>query len=105
MGLYSTNNAIASLFSIPENISGEEGFLETLSHKINALIIKDFNGLISILYRLDIDETKLRTTLSENTNEDAGMLIARMIMEREQKKSETRKMFRNQHNSGEEERW
>lgn len=99
------SNSIASLFSLPENILVDEGFPSMLADKINMLILSNFERLIRILYRLDIDEKKLKDTLAQHSNEDAGKLIAAMIMEREQRKAETRQNSRKQNDSCEEERW
>jgi hypothetical protein len=54
----------------------DNDLLQVLSEKINELILHDFNKLISILYRADINEKKLNAILAENKNEDAGKLIA-----------------------------
>ena len=61
----------------------ETDLLQLLADKINYLIVNDFNKLISILYRADINETKLNIILSENRNEDAGKLIALLFIERQ----------------------
>lgn len=94
---------LLSVFDI-ENVSEQEGRIK-LSEKINHLILNDFESLIRILYRLDVDEKKLRNILQQNPDKDAGLLIADLIIEREQKKAETRKMFRQENDISEEDRW
>ena len=72
-----------------------------LAEKINALIRGDFGALLQLLYRVDVSEAKLRELLrgaeagqgQENTGEDAGKIIARLIMERQWQKIETRRRF------------
>lgn len=98
-------HSIAVVFSISQNKLEEEHFPKMLAEKINRLIINNFEELIRILYRLDIDEKKLKETLAQNSNEDAGILIASMIIDREKQKAEARKNFRNKTNNSNEERW
>ena len=81
-------------------------FKEKLASYINELISNDFAKLISILYRLDISEKKLKETLA-SSSADAGVLIAEMIVERQLQKLKTRSEFQ-QNNSEDipnEEKW
>jgi len=49
---------------------------------INDCIQNDFNKLVQLLYRIDVSESKLKTILQSNPNEDAAKLIATVIVER-----------------------
>jgi hypothetical protein len=53
-----------------------------LEQAINELIKNDFSRLVQLLYRIDVSEAKLKNILSANPNEDAGKLIAQVIIER-----------------------
>ena len=53
--------------------------LETM---INELIKEDFSKLVQLLYRIDVSEAKLKNILQANPNEDAGKLIAQVVIER-----------------------
>jgi hypothetical protein len=64
-----------------------------LAERINALIMDDFNRLVQLLYRVDVDEGKLKNLLRENTGTNAGLLIARLILERQRQKIEIRRKF------------
>ncbi|HEX2684740.1 MAG TPA: hypothetical protein VHL77_12435 [Ferruginibacter sp.] len=75
--------------SIAEKISYEELHAE-LAFYINGLIKNDFERLVSYLYRIDVNENKLKTLLRANPGEDAGNLIASMIIERQQQKIKVR---------------
>jgi hypothetical protein len=78
---------------LPEAVTIE--MLElVLADRINTMITTDFNRLISLLYRIDVSETKLKQLLKENTGTDAGLLIARLILERQWQKIETRRKYR-----------
>ena len=52
-----------------------------------------FEKLVSILYRLDVNEKKLKTLLEEKNTDDAGLLIADAIIERQLQKIISRKKF------------
>jgi hypothetical protein len=71
-----------------------EALESILADRINTMITADFNRLISLLYRIDVSETKLKQLLKENAGTDAGLLIARLILERQWQKIETRRKYR-----------
>ena len=54
----------------------------SLETAINELIKNDFSRLVQILYRIDVSEAKLKNILNANPTEDAGKLIAQVILER-----------------------
>lgn len=76
-----------------------------LSAYINRLISDHFDELISLLYRLDINEKKLKDLLQQHAAEDTAGIIASLIIERQEQKIKTRELFRPSHNIPEEERW
>ena len=77
---------------LPEKCT-EEQLLEVLSVEVNRLINHDFARLIALLYRIDINETRLKKLLAENKGSNAGRIIAWMILERQKEKQRSRKMF------------
>ena len=82
--------------------------LETaLAEKVNALIEGNFDQLLQLLYRIDINEQRLRRLLVENEGEDAGLIIARLIIQRQWEKIESRRKYRQDTDAGAEgeERW
>jgi hypothetical protein len=79
---------------------------QLLAIKINELINTNFQKLVSILYRMDISEAKLKLLLHDHPNEDAGVLIADMMIEREAQKIKSRQQFRQRDNTiDESEKW
>ncbi|RYG23250.1 MAG: hypothetical protein EOO01_44440, partial [Chitinophagaceae bacterium] len=52
--------------------------LEQFTDFIRNLVLNDFEKLINLLYRIDVDESKLRKLLSARENEDAAKIIAAM---------------------------
>jgi len=84
----------------------ESDLLSLLGAEINRLILHDFSRLLSILYRVDIPEKKLRQTLHENRDKDAGAIIAVMILERQKEKKKLREMFKQEEGDMDaEEKW
>jgi hypothetical protein len=79
--------------------------VKTLAAQVNDLIENDFQQLISILYRIDVSEEKLRLLLKENPGTDAGLIIVNLIIERQLQKIESRKKFKRNENAGDEESW
>jgi hypothetical protein len=53
-----------------------------LASMINELIKNDFSKLVQLLYRIDVSEAKLKNILQAHPNEDAGKLIAEVVVER-----------------------
>ena len=89
---------------LPENISFEL-LKERLSSHINFLIQSDFQKLASILYRVDVSESKLKNLLKENQGFDAASIITDLIIERELQKIRSRQEYRNDENISEDEKW
>jgi hypothetical protein len=80
---------------------------EKLAAHINDLINNNFHQLIALLYTLDVNETKLRKVLKENVNEDAGKVIAHLIIERQLQKIKSRQEFSRKNNDpiNDDEKW
>jgi hypothetical protein len=65
-----------------------------LANRINELIRSDMNVLITALYRIDVDEKKIREMLIKNKETDAALVIAHLVIERQKQKIKTRSMFK-----------
>lgn len=76
-----------------------------LTDAINQLIEKDFSKLVMILYRLDVNEAKLKKTLKENAGENAGKLIAGLIIERQLQKQKSRERNQSHRDIPDDEKW
>jgi hypothetical protein len=66
---------------------------EDLANAINELIKNDFSKLVQMLYRIDVSEAKLKYILQTHPNEDAGKLIAAVVIERLAATKKAREMF------------
>ena len=84
----------------------EDELVEALAIHLNDMIIHHFSQLITALYRIDVSEQKIRQTLRENPQADAGKIIAHLIIERQKQKIKTRELFRSRDNDiDENEKW
>jgi hypothetical protein len=91
--------------AIPPAVSLDQ-MIAVIAVPVNELIQKDFQKLVNILYRLDVSEPKLRYMLKMHNEEDAGKIIATLIVERELQKIKTRQQFRkNDKEIDEDEKW
>jgi hypothetical protein len=87
---------------VPENESG----LQLLAERINELLNTDFQKLVSILYRVDINEARLKQVLKDNPGTNAGLIIAELMIERQEQKIKSRSQFKQRDNNiSDEEKW
>ncbi|HET8962760.1 MAG TPA: hypothetical protein VFM99_02600 [Chitinophagales bacterium] len=73
----------------------EEQALHSLTQIIILLIDTNFEKLLWILYRIDVDEAKLKKVLKENSPADAPNIIAQMIINREKQKEKYKSEIKN----------
>ncbi|MCO5231473.1 MAG: hypothetical protein M9958_09990 [Chitinophagales bacterium] len=75
-------------------ISTEENILDWLSAYIDKLISEDFDGLLFLLYRIDVNEDKVREMLAATNGINASRTIAELILERQKQKIYWRNKFK-----------
>jgi hypothetical protein len=98
--LYFQNN-----YHIEMSENFNQAFLEQqLTQYINNLINNNFQKLVFLLYKIDINETKL-THILQNTNTDSAKVITHLIIEREMEKYSSRKNFTQNNLNSDEEKW
>ncbi|HQW42893.1 MAG: hypothetical protein IPP02_04945 [Chitinophagaceae bacterium] len=90
--------------SLPDSISSEELREKLIAH-INALINQDFEKLVFLLYRIDVNESKMRYLLDQREGENAAGLIADLIIERQLQKIKSRKESKSNSDIPDEEKW
>ncbi|MDZ4793315.1 MAG: hypothetical protein SGI83_03470 [Bacteroidota bacterium] len=90
--------------SLPVSISGEE-LKEKLVAHINHLINHDFEKLVFYLYRIDVNESKMRHLLEQREGENAAGLIADLIIERQLQKIKSRKENKSDTSIPEDDKW
>ncbi|MFT3825941.1 MAG: hypothetical protein QM731_18620 [Chitinophagaceae bacterium] len=86
-------------------VDKREEMLQQLADAINNMISTDFSRLISILYRLDIDERLLKKELQLQSDVDAGVIIAALIEKRQLEKWKTRQQFKSSSDIPDDEKW
>lgn len=89
---------------LPENGSLEE-LRQKLAAYINDLIGRDFEKLVFLLYRIDVNEARMRALLQHREGEDSGLLIADLIIDRQLQKIRSRKASQEKGNIPDEEKW
>lgn len=82
-----------------------EALLRELEAHLNWMILHRFDALVQVLYRMDVDERKLRGMLHEGSNTDAARIIADLMVERQLQKIRTRQAFRRDTDIPEDEKW
>lgn len=91
-------------FSITHCATPQE-LLNQLAASINHLIDTDFTRLVNTLYRLDINEHKLKQVLEQNAGINAGELIAALVIERQLEKQKSREQFKSAQDIPDDEKW
>jgi hypothetical protein len=87
-------------------VSLEKLTFDEMVATINELVAKDFSKLVYLLYAVDVSEKKLKNLLAEHPTEDAGKLIALLILERQEQKRKSREQFKqNVQDIPEEDKW
>nr|WP_294905462.1 hypothetical protein [uncultured Lacibacter sp.] len=89
---------------LPEKLAMNE-LEQKLTDHINHLINTDFEKLIYYLYRIDVNESGMKQLLQQQQGENAAQLIARLIIDRQLQKLQTRQQFRQSNTESDEERW
>lgn len=79
---------------------------DRLAVYINNLITTNFEKLLFYLYRIDVDEKKMRAILQKHKDKDAGVLVADLVIERLTQKIMSRQHFNSRNNDiAEEDKW
>ncbi|UYQ92546.1 hypothetical protein MKQ68_20900 [Chitinophaga horti] len=63
---------------------------QALAERLQQLISQDFQQFVMLLYTVDVSEKKIKGILAGEGNDDAYLLIARLIIERQLQKVQAR---------------
>ncbi|HLP37152.1 hypothetical protein [Lacibacter sp.] len=74
---------------LSEKLAMDELELQLTNH-INHLINTDFEKLVYYLYRIDVNESKMKQLLQQQGGQNAAQLIARLIIDRQLQKIKSR---------------
>ena len=83
----------------PENPMSEAELLAYLANVIGYMIEKKLDYLLSLLYRLDVSESKINRALMPGNLEDANVALARLVIERQKQRIATKRAYRQQNPS------
>jgi hypothetical protein len=79
---------------------------QLLEERIDHLLQNDFDRLISLLYRLDVDEILLRTKIRESEGLNVAAIISDLVIQRQIQRMRSREQFRQKDEDIEEsEKW
>ena len=103
------NRQLATLlsqdFDITQEVeASEEDLLRMLVDHLDFLIDNRMEWLLSLMYRMDIDEAKVQAALLPTTTEPANIGLARLILERQKQRVYTKHHYRPE-DLGEEWEW
>ena len=91
-----TRDLIIRDFELPEtepSISEEELF-QLLANRIALMIERELEILLSLMYRLDINEAKVHHALSPLSAEPANIALAKLVWERQKQRAYTKKFYK-----------
>lgn len=77
-----------------EHADSYEKLREALTSIVTYLLLHDMEKLLNILYRIDVNEPKVKAAFAQNDPKLIAPEIARLILEREIQKAESRKKYR-----------
>ena len=106
--------ASENLISIEDHILTQINLIQETSIKkirsqlillITELINTNFNRLLQMLYRIDIDEIKLKQSLNQNKESDAALIITDLIISRQLQKILIKKQTITNENISPDESW
>jgi hypothetical protein len=86
---------ISRNFSLPVINTDIEDLHKALSNVICHMLIHDYQKLLNLLYRIDVEEKKFQEAFQEGSSELVSGKISRLIIERELEKAIYREKYRN----------
>lgn len=77
-----------------ESSASYESLLTDLTSVVMYLLLHDMEKLLNILYRIDVNEPKVKAAFAQNDPKMIAPVIARLILEREVQKAESRRKYK-----------
>lgn len=72
----------------------EEELFRMLADRIAYMIERQLEFLLSLMYRLDVDERKVNAALAPNAPEPANIGLARLVLERQKQSAFTKQFYK-----------
>jgi len=101
------NESIEQLLNLTSQLTAvqKEEMKYHLIFYINHLLLHDFDKLVQILYRVDVSENKLKEVLQKNPGTDAAIIIADLLIQRQEEKIKTKEAFKSNNDIPGEDKW
>lgn len=77
----------------------QEAVVKFMAQRIEEMMSGDFEALMSMMYRLDVAESKIREALAPGNPENPATGLAKLIIERQKQRMETREKYRHNDSS------
>jgi len=86
-------------------VTRNDDLKKTIREIVNDLIENDLARLVQFLYRVDVNETKLKQLLQDHPQTDAAVLITDLLIERQLEKIKAKQDLKNEDDIPDEEKW
>lgn len=80
----------------PEELVSEEQLLNVLAAEVSYMLEHKIETLMSLLYRLDVKESKVDYAMSPFSPEPANVALAKLILERQKQRVASKIQYRRQ---------
>ncbi len=89
----SSSQSLQKYFDAEVQGSNEEQLKEWLTQQLIYLLLNDMEKLLNILYRIDVNEQKVKEVFAQKNPQLIAPLLAELLIDREIQKAETRIKF------------
>jgi hypothetical protein len=79
--------------ALSDTTESDDQLISFMSGRIEELMAGEFESLMSMMYRLDVDEQEIRKALSPANPENPATSLARLIVLRQKKRMATKKRY------------
>ncbi len=92
--LQDITQSLAPYFALQENGYTYDVLLKRVAEEVQYLIDYDLNKLWNLLYRIDVPEKKVKEVIETTPFTQHSLLIAQLILKRQQEKITSRKNYK-----------
>jgi hypothetical protein len=93
-GIPGAVESLSGILGVDVTASNREALHAWLTAEVVRLLLYDMERLLSILYRVDVRESKVKEAFVEGKPEQIAFRIAELMIERELQKVESRRKYR-----------
>ncbi len=81
-------------FELESAETASQDVQQLLANRIAQLLAGDMESFMSMLYRLDVSEIKIRAALSSSNQEAPNVTLAKLIIERQHERMVTKRTYK-----------